>query len=130
MPLSIFGHNPKTVSQDCIGSKSKFDHTFGGRAEDFGIEFEKSPLALHLIYRLDLADPELPCFGDTIDFLPLLQCYNYGTECCYKVLSDHRIELLSPVDKDYYFPPWDAPESFVLRTTSFTRLKYDPGQCR
>ena len=126
MPLSLFGYTPKSRAEDSIGTTSEHLHTFGGHFHDFEISSKNAPMPLHLIYRLDLRDPLVPVSIPKTDFLPLLQCFRYGTECSYLVHSDTEIELISPGEQEYYFPPWEAPESFPRQTTSFTPKPFDP----
>ncbi len=71
MPLKMFGYNPKRIACDKIGTVSDYQHSFGGSAKDFGIEVVDAPLLLHLIYRLDLADPLLSIDLPGASFLPL-----------------------------------------------------------
>ena len=125
MPLSLFGYEPKSRAEDSIGAKPGFDHTFGGDAAQFGIRFTDAPLPLHLIYRLDLRDPLIPITHPQASFLPLLYCFNYGSECCYQVVSDTEVKLVTPKQQEYYFPPWEAPKTFSLSKTSFTSRPYD-----
>lgn len=126
MPLSLFGHQPKVHFQDKIGTSSAYDHTFGGKPEDFGLRFVNIRLPLHLIYRLDLSDPSVPIELPGIDTLPLLYPFHYDSNCCYRVLSNIEVELVSPDGNGYLSPPWDAPKSFPRSDTSFTRKPYDP----
>lgn len=126
MPLSLFGYRPKSRFEDRIGFESKHAHTFGGQASDFGIEFADAPLPLHLIYRVDLRDPMVPIELKCADFLPLLQCFNYGTECCYQIKSDTEIKLIKPQKQERYFPPWEAPATFKKQSTSFAQQSFDP----
>lgn len=125
MPLSLFGYSPKSRIEDAIGSQCGFSHTFGGNAADFGIRYTHTPLPLHLIYRLDLSDPLIPVALPGINFLPLLYCFNYGSDCCYQVVSDAEVRLLAPVEQEYYFPPWEAPDAFERANTSFVPKPYD-----
>ena len=126
MPLSLFGHNPQSRVEDCIGSRSEHAHTFGGHSRDFQLEFVNAPLPLHLIYCLDLRDPLLPFTLPGCNFLPLLYSFNYGTECCYQVVSDTKIVLLHPSETENLYPPWAAPEFFPIQSTSFSPKSYDP----
>jgi hypothetical protein len=126
MPLSLFHYTPKSRVEDCIGSESKHAHTFGGHSREFDLAFTNAPLPLHLIYRIDLRDPLVPFSLPNIDFLPLLYCFNYGTDCCYQVVSNTELKLVHPVEQEYHFPPWDAPESFPRQSTSFSPKPFDP----
>ena len=126
MPLSLFGYNPKSRVEGSIGTESKSTHTFGGQTSDFDIVLADAPLPLHLIYRIDVRDPLVPFWLPGVRYLPLLYCFNYGTECCYQVLSDTNIKLLHPCKKAKYFPPWEAPNSFPRLALSFSQQPYDP----
>ena len=125
MSLSLFGYDPKCRIEDNIGSVSNHAHTFGGDASDFELSFANAPLPLHLIYRIDLRDPLVPFSLPDSDFLPLLYCFNYGTDCCYLVNSNSEIILLHPGEQEHYWPPWEAPKTFLPQTTSFSSKKYD-----
>ncbi len=126
MPLTLFEHNSKSIVRDDIGQNGDFAHTFGGDPADFGLFFIDAPMPLHLIYRIDLTDPEVSLDVPGVRWLPLLYCFNYGTECCYQVSSDSEVVLLSPFNQEHNWPPWDAPESFPLAQTCFSRVPYDP----
>ena len=124
MPLKTFGYSPKRIACDTIDSISKYEHSFGGSLKDFGIEVVDAPLPLHLIYRLDLADPLLSIALPGVNFLPLLFPFSYGCECGYTVRSDVLVEF-----HQFYkeaSPPWDAPLEFPRSKTSFTIEQYDP----
>ncbi|MEO1530452.1 MAG: hypothetical protein AAFX06_34115 [Planctomycetota bacterium] len=125
MPLSLFGFNPKSRVEDAIGIKGNYGHTVGGNAADFGIRYIDAPLPLHLVYRLDLRDPLVPLACPGINFFPLLYCFRYGAECCYQVVSDSAVRLLTPGDQEYYFPPWEAPDSFSMMQTTLAPQTYD-----
>ncbi len=126
MPLSLFGDEPKVRIEDNIGSVSDHAHTFGGDVDEFKISFMNAPLPLHLIYRIDLGDPLVPFSLPNCDFLPLLYCFNYETDCCYQVRSNTEVTLWYPGEQEHYWPPWEAPKTFPLQTTSFSPKKYDP----
>ena len=126
MPLTLFEHDSKSIVRDEIGRSGDFAHTFGGDPIDFELRFVDAPMPLHLIYRIDLSDPEIPLDVPGVRWLPLLYCFNYGTECCYQVLSDSEVVLLSPLNQEHHWPPWDAPKSFPLNQTCFSRVPYDP----
>ncbi len=126
MPLSLFGYNPITRVEDCIGFESGHAHSFGGHSSDFDLEFMNAPLPLHLIYRLDLRDPLIPFLVPGVDFLWLLYCFNYGTACCYQVVSNTKIKLVYPRAQNAHFPPWDAPETFPHQPLSFSQKTFDP----
>jgi len=125
MPLSLFLHTPKTHLTDNIAQPGAYKHTFGGTIEQFDLQLVGTESQLHLIYRIDLSDPEIPIQIPNIRFLPLL--YNYGgdLECSYLVETDSRIKILnptSPVDA----PGFDVPDSYPVTATTFTKHKYDP----
>ncbi|QEG43425.1 hypothetical protein [Roseimaritima ulvae] len=126
MPISLFGYDPKSRVEDSIGSACNFKHTFGGNADDFGIRYTDAPLPLHLVYRLDLSDPLIPLDLPNLSFLSLLYCFNYDSTCCYQVISDTEVRLITPGEQECFFPPWEAPEAFSLEKTSFSAKRYDP----
>ncbi len=128
MPLKMFGYNPKRIACDKIGTVSDYQHSFGGSAKDFGIEVVDAPLLLHLIYRLDLADPLLSIDLPGASFLPLFFPFSYGCECGYTVRSNGLVEFHQFYDDAS--PPWDAPLEFPRSKTSFTIEPYDPTDVR
>jgi hypothetical protein len=128
MPLRVFGYTPKRIAVDKIGSLSSYGHTFGGNLEEHGIEVANAPLPLHLIYRLNLADPMLSIKLPGISFLPLIFPFAYGCECGYTILSDNAIAFHQFYNEAS--PPWDAPREFPKASTSFKIESYNPQDAK
>ena len=121
MPLKIFGHAPKKIAVDAIGSPSTFQHSFGGLASDHGIVFTNSP-PLQLIYCLDSNDPLIPAFVPHTRFLPLLFPFGYDMQCSYSVLDGNKICLHSDLEA----PAAEPVEPFAAQPTAFEYVPYDP----
>jgi hypothetical protein len=58
MTLSLFHQQPPLQFSEIEGA-GEISHTFGGSPNLFGIRFANCT-PLHLLYRLDLADPAAP----------------------------------------------------------------------
>lgn len=128
MPLRMFGTEPKRISIDKIGSSDRFDHSFGGTHEDYGIHFANGEFALHVIYWLNLSDPLVPVSINGRTHLPLLFPFSYGTSCGYLVDSTNEITVFPHHDNPQ--PPWTAPTHFPANSTSFSVQPYDPKEPR
>ncbi|HZL87240.1 MAG TPA: hypothetical protein VFB96_02595 [Pirellulaceae bacterium] len=131
MPLSLFDHKLLAVYRERANVADDFGHMFGGTASENGIRFVNLEEPLHLIYRLNLADPAVAVDLPGLKWLPL--CYGfayaaYDGTIIYRVLSDTEIELIAPQDPHYdpHFPYEDHPPLFPRSPVSFARQPYDP----
>jgi hypothetical protein len=134
MPFSLFDHQTLRHYRDEVGASDEFGHTFGGDPADFGIRFVNVERPLHLIYRLNVADPAVAVAEEfpALKWLPLCYGFAYATydgEMIYRVLSENEIELIAPADAPYdpHFPYANYPRSFPKSTTAFSRQPYDPA---
>lgn len=124
MPLSLFSHNPKTHLVDEINQSGTFGHTFGGTFKQFDLQTRNSDAKSHLIYRIDLSDPNVDIEIPGVGFLPLVYHFEGDLECSYRVEPDGQINILNPMSgKGAHF---DVPDAFPLAKTSFSKQEYDP----
>lgn len=130
MPLSLF--NPETLRcfRETAGG-DEFDHTFGGDPTAKGIRFVNVERPLHLLYRLNLADPAVGIELPGVAWLPL--CYGFGYaahhgEMIYRVINDSEIELIAPADAEFDpdFPYENYPANFPESPLRFAAQPYDP----
>lgn len=131
MPLSIF--QPPTLShfQEAVGKADRFEHTFGGDPATHGIRFVNCE-PMHLIYRLNQADPAVQVTVPGLNWLPLCYHFSFASldgDLIYRVLNDFEIELLSPTDAEYDpdFPYPNFPRQFPASPVAFRKAKYDPA---
>src|SRR5262249_17976075 len=93
------------------GNPGKYQHSFGGDFRYDGLVPDGCPMPVHLLFRLDLADPVLPFRIDAdFRFLPFFYAFRYeASPMSYRVLSDTELEILS-LDRDEYTPDFPYPE--------------------
>ena len=130
MPLSFFQYAPPRHHQELVGQSDEFEHTFGGSPASFGIQFVNCE-PLHLLYRLNQADPAVAAGLPGIRWLPLCYhfCYaSFESDLIYRVRSDTEVELISPLDaeRDQDFPWKGFPASFPPSGAAFQQVSYDP----
>src|SRR4051812_19196246 len=130
MPLSFFRHDALAHFREVAGISDPFEHTFGGDPSSFGIRFVNCE-PIHLIYRLNQADPAVSLGISGLNWLPLCYHFSYASfegELIYRVLNDSEIELIAPTDApfDVDFPYPNYPRLFPESLISFRRQKYDP----
>lgn len=85
-----------------LGSKfsrygqGRFDHTFGGDTQYSGITPSGSTIPVHLLFRIDLSDPNVPLAIDgELQYLPLFFAFSYdAAPLSYRIISDNEIEIL------------------------------------
>jgi hypothetical protein len=131
MPLSFFHH--QTLSHYCEDSNSpnKFGHTFGGDPSSFGLRFANCE-PLHLVYRLNQADPAVNARIPGVTWLPLIYHFPYASiysDLVYRLVSDTEIEMLAPLTAEFddEFPYSAYPSAFPESPVAFSKRKYDPA---
>src|SRR5688500_17095115 len=128
MPLSVFDHHTLTLYREIAGASDPFGHTFGGEAEAFGLRFLNCE-PLHLLYRLNQADPSINVTLQVVSWLPLCLHFWYASheaKVVYRVLSNMEIELIAPdewvFDPNYPYPKY--PRAFPDSPVAFRKQKY------
>src|SRR5688572_9657366 len=111
MSLLLFDHENMRCIEATLVPASRFGHTFGGSADDYGIRFTNLEHPPHLLFRLNLADLSIPSHLPKEKWLPLCYPFSYATyegEFAYRLVSDHEIEFVYP-ESVYYNPdfPYD-----------------------
>lgn len=130
MPLSLFHHEPLSHYCESDSAPNKFGHTFGGDPSSFGLRFANCE-PLHLVYRLNQADPATNVNIPGVTWLPLIYHFPYASiysDLIYRVINDTEIEMLSPLNEEFddEFPYSDYPSVFPQSPVVFGRRKYDP----
>jgi hypothetical protein len=131
MPLSLFDHKLSAHFRERPNVVDAFGHTFGGEPSALGIRFVNLETPLHLVYRLNLADPAVAVELPGLKWLPLCYGFSYAAydgTTIYRVLSDTEVELIVPDDPQYdpHFPYVNYPTCFPQHPVSFSRQPYDP----
>jgi hypothetical protein len=130
MPLSLFHHETLSHYREGSTGPNDFGHTFGGDPIAFGIRFANSE-PLHLLYRLNQADPAANLGIPGINWLLLFYHFSYASNdgrLIYRVLNDTEIELLAPTDAEFDpdFPYPNYPRCFPQSAMRFVKQPYDP----
>jgi hypothetical protein len=104
MQLAIFHQQTKQVFRGIRGKKSPFEHMFGGSADYAGLTpYQRQP-PVHLLFRLNTADPAVGVTLRKTQWLPLLCAIRYGAcNLGYRVTSDKKVKILY----QEYDAPWD-----------------------
>jgi hypothetical protein len=130
MPLSVFQYQPPTHFREVIDLADDYGHTFGSEASSFGIRFVNGD-PIHLIYRLNQADPTVSIGIPNVRWLPLCYHFSYASfdrKLVYRVLNDSEVQVIAPTEAvfDPHFPRSDFPHSFPLSSVSFRKVPYQP----
>jgi hypothetical protein len=131
MPLSSFQYQPPTHYREVRGKTSRFAHSFGGDPAAQGIRFVNCE-PMHLIYRLNQADPVVGTIVPGIEWLPLCYHFSYASwdgQLIYRVPSENEVELIAPTEAmfDPDFPLPGFPRQFPQSPAAFSKQKYDPA---
>ena len=130
MPLSFFDHKSLSHLREEIENSDKYGHTFGGDPSSFGIRFVNCD-PIHLVYRLNQADPAVSLSVPKLNWLPLCYHFSYASfdgKLVYRMLNDLEVELLAPTEMVYDpdFPYPNFPRFFSKSFVSFRNQNYDP----
>jgi len=153
MFLNCYHQATRRIFHGRLGKKSPFGHAFGGAADYSGLRAKKRQPPVHLLFRLNTADPAL---GVTLtgaqslrsrsqaswrrrgapgkalpgaQWLPLLCAIRYGAcNLGYRVVSEGKVKILyqSEVRPWDGFPYADYPEKLPTKPVAFEEGTYDP----
>src|SRR5262245_55983128 len=100
MLLEFFHPESRRVFRGERDKKSAFGHMFGGAADYSGLAaYERQP-PVHLLFRLNTADPAVGVTLPKAKWLPLLCAIRFGAcDLGYRVLSDEKVKILLQSDK-------------------------------
>lgn len=99
------------------GVKSPYQHTFGGPARHKGVVYYGCPKPLHLLYNIDLNDPNVRLQLTGIQWLPFYNAMQYDSSPVqYRVLSNNEIQIVYQERTVWtpHFPYEGYPEHFPL----------------
>src|SRR5437762_4018977 len=113
MYLAVFHPETRRVFRGKGGKKARFGHMFGGTTEYAGLAAWKRQPPVHLLFRLNTADPAVGVTLPGVQWLPLLCAIRYGAcDLGYRVLSDGEVKILHQTESKAWrgFPYKDYPK--------------------
>ena len=133
MFLALFHPVSRRVFIGKRGKRSRFGHTFGGPADYVGLAAYKRQTPVHLLCRLNMADPTVGVKLQGAEWLPLLCAIRYGAcNLGYRVVSDGKVKILHQTEKKAWddFPYDGFPEKLLARPIAFEEAFYDPSKVK
>src|SRR5260370_863882 len=130
MFLAFFHQESRRVFCGKRGKKSPFGHMFGGAADYSGLAASRRQ-PVHLLFRLNTADPALGVTLPGVDWLPLLCAIRYGAcNLGYRVVSDEEVKILHQTEKKAWddFPYQGYAEKLQAQPVAITEGAYDPSK--
>ncbi len=128
MFFEVYHQDSQRIFTGTRGKKSPFGHSFGGAADYDGLrQFDGQP-PVHLLIRLNLADPAVGLNLPGVQWLPLLCAIRYGAcGLCYQVLSDESVKILYQEESKAWddFPYDDYPEKLLVKPFMLKLMKHD-----
>lgn len=127
----VFHQNTRRIFIGSRGKKSPFGHVFGGSANYDGLTAYKHQPPVHLLFRLNMADPSVGISLSAMQFLPLLCAIRYGAcDLGYRVLSDSNVKILYQKETKAWddFPYEGYPEKLEEKPLTLNEAKYDPNK--
>lgn len=131
MSLSIFHVESRRIFREVRGQASPFGHAFGGATAYRGLQAFADQPPLHLLYRLNTADPDAGVRLPGAKWLPLLCALRYGgCGLGYRVLSDDAVQILHQREQAAWesYPSDDCPESLPVQPLTLREERYDPSR--
>jgi hypothetical protein len=131
MYLAFFHPETRRVFHGTRGKQSPFGHMFGGAADYAGLQAYPRQPAVHLLFRLNLADPAVGVILPGVEWLPLLCAIRYGAcDLGYRVVSNREVKILHQREKKAWdrFPYDGYPEKLEVQPVTLTEGSYDPGK--
>lgn len=104
------------------GQQGPFNHTFGGETPYEGAVPAGGEHPIHLLFRLDLTDPNISIDLGPVRYLPLFYPFQYGASIVYRVHSDSRIQIESIRNCDWKrdYPFENYPPHFPVSSVVVT----------
>lgn len=133
MNFTVYHQEARRVFRGVRGKKSPHGHCFGGAADYAGLTANEGQPPVHLLFRLNMADPAVGVTLDGVQWLPLLCAIRYGAcDLGYRVLSDGVIKILYQEEAEAWddFPYDGYAEKLRSQPMSLVEARYDPGNPR
>lgn len=126
----LFGEGRIATAAAGMGA---FGHSFGGPHDRKGAAREDcGGILIHLLHRLDLADPAVPIAIPGVRWLPLYYCFDFrANDLGYRLISDDRLVTYFPEDDpnvtaEEEWPDGDYPAEFPRSPIDVASHPYDP----
>jgi hypothetical protein len=131
MALMLYHQKPRRVFRGERGKRSRFGHAFGGATDYSGLAARKRRPPVHVLFRLNTADPAVGVTLPGLQWLPLLCAIRYGAcDLGYKAVSDSSVKILHQGEAK----PWDDfpydgyPERIAAEPLSLKEVDYKPAE--
>jgi hypothetical protein len=131
MLLAFFHPDTRRLYHGKRGKTSRYGHAFGAAADYSGLAVSTRQPPVHLLFRLNTADPAVGVTLPNADWLPLLCAIRYGAcNLGYRVLSDAAVKILYQAEKKAWgdFPYDGYPEKLPVQPVAITEGAYDPNK--
>lgn len=131
MFLSFFHPETRRVFRGKRGEASPFGHMFGGAVDYTGLTAYEGQPAVHLLFRLNTADPAIGVTVPGVQWLPLLCAIRYGAcDLAYRVVSDSQVKILrqSETKPWDHFPFDEYPANLSPQPIAIEEGTYDPSK--
>jgi hypothetical protein len=131
MSLTIFHQASRRLFHGKRGKASPFGHTFGGSADYSGLTAHRRRPPVHLLFRLNTADPAVGVTVPGAQWLPLLCAIRYGAcDLSYRVVSDEVVKILHQTEAKPWanFPYEGFPDKLPVIPVRFAEGSYDPAK--
>ncbi len=125
----VFHQDSQRIFTGTRGKKSRFGHAFGGAADYDGLRRFKGQPPVHLLLRLNMADPAVGINLPKVQWLPLLCAIRYGAcDLGYRVLSDDAVKILYQEERKAWddFPYDGYPEKLPVKPLTLSMVNHDP----
>jgi hypothetical protein len=126
----LFGDNRIATASS---GRGEYAHSFGGPHDRKGTSREECKgILIHLLHRLDLADPAVPIVIPGVRWLPLYYCFDFrANDLGYRLISDEELVAFFPEDDpnvsdDEEWPGEDFPREFPRSSIEVAAHDYDP----
>jgi hypothetical protein len=131
MFLGFFHQDTRRVFRGKRAKSSPYGHVFGGAADYSGLVAYKLRPPVHLLFRLNTADPAIGVTLPDAQWLPLLCAIRYGAcNLGYRVISDEQVKILHQTEKKAWddFPYDGYPEKLPVQPVAIEEGTYDPNK--
>ncbi len=128
MFLALFDQKNRRVFRGERGETSSAGHKWGGATTYTGLQPNPDHPPFHLLFRLNLNDPQIPVeLKPSLSWLPLLCGIRYGAcDLGYQVISDTEVKVLT-VSEDPWddFPYKNYPDKLPVEDVTVYQYAYD-----
>ena len=130
MFLELFHPASRQVFRGKRGHGSEYGHVFGGASDYAGLAAFSGEPAVHLLFRLNTADPAVGVTIPGVRWLPLLCAIRYGAcDLGYRVTSDRDVKILHQRETRAWdgFPYDGYPDRLPASPLLLEEGVYDPS---